>query len=301
MAGFIIRRVLWTIPVLLLAILITFGLVRLLPYDEAAFSSNPKYTESQVQALNERFGVGEPFLVRYVNFVGDLVTGDLGVSTKSGSLPVSEIVSEKLPVSMLLGFFAFLFAALLGVTLGIVSALRVNRTPDYAITLLSTLAFAFPSFVTATLWVKYSPNYGWDTWAERIGPIAVLGLAIMPYFVRLVRASMLETLQQEYVVTARSKGLPWRRTVVRHALRNSLIPTIVNAGPLFGFVLTGSFIIERIMIVPGIAGEFVNSFRQPLDFNVILVTTVLLAGIIILMNLVVDVIVGWLDPRISHD
>lgn len=134
-----------------------------------------------------------------------------------------------------------------------------------------------------------------------MGPILLLGLSIMPYFVRLVRASMLEALQQEYVVTARSKGLPWRTTVVRHAMRNSLIPTVVNAGPLFGFVLTGSFIIERIMIVPGIADEFVTSFRQPIDNQLILVTTVLVSGVIIIMNLVVDVIVGWLDPRITND
>ena len=301
MFGFIIRRVLWTVPVVLLAILLTFGLVRMLPYDQDAFSSNPKYTDSQVEALNERFGIGEPFFVRYGTFVRDLVTGDLGVSTKPGELEISEIVSEKLPVSMQLGFFAFVFAAFFGIGLGMVSALRANGIIDYSITLFSTLAFAFPSFVVASLWVKYSPYYGWDSWSEKLGPIIVLGLSIMPYFVRLVRASMLEVLQQEYILTARAKGLAWRTTVVRHTLRNSLIPTVVNAGPLFGFVLTGSFIIERIMIVPGIAGEFVNSFRQPLDFNLILVTTVLLSMIIILMNLVVDIVVGWLDPRISHD
>ncbi|MCB0880416.1 MAG: ABC transporter permease [Thermoleophilia bacterium] len=301
MFGFIIRRLLWSIPVVLLAALLTFGLVRALPYDGDQFSSNPKYSKSQVEALNQRFGVNDPFFVRYASFIKDLATGDLGVSTKPGELEISEIVRTKLPVSMELGFFAFVFASLLGTSLGMISALRANGIVDYGITLFSTLAFAFPSFVTATLWVKYSPYYGWDTWSEKLGPIFILGISIMPYFVRLVRASMLEVLQQEYIVTARAKGLGWRTTVIRHTLRNSLIPTVVNAGPLFGFVLTGSFIIERIMIVPGIAGEFINSFKQPLDYNLILVTTVLLSVIIIVMNLVVDVIVGWLDPRISHD
>jgi ABC-type dipeptide/oligopeptide/nickel transport system permease component len=301
MFGFILRRVLWTIPVLLLAALLTFALVRALPYYGQTFSANVKYSDAQVAALNARYGIDAPFLEGYYVFVQGLVTGDLGVSTKPGAMPIGEIVTTKLPVSMQLGLYSFVFAALLGIALGIVSALRVNRTPDYAITIISTLAFAFPSFVTATLWVKYSPNYGWDTWGERIGPILVLGLSIMPYFVRLVRASMLETLQQEYVLAAQAKGLPWRRTVIRHTLRNSMIPTIVNAGPLFGFVLTGSFIIERILIVPGIAGEFVRAFSQPLDTQLVLVTTVLLAAIIILMNLLVDVIVGWLDPRITHD
>jgi len=301
MLGFIIRRVLWTIPVLLLATALTFTLVKLLPYEKETFSSNVKYTDSQVRTLERLYGLDDPAPVQYVNFLKDFVTFDLGVSTKPGAREVSEIIGDKLPVSMLLGTCAFLFAALFGIALGIVSALRANGGIDYTITTASTLAFALPSFVTATLWVKYSPNYGWDTWGERIGPIAVLGLSIMPYFVRLVRASMLEALQQEYVLTARAKGLPWRTTVGRHAVRNSLIPTVVNAGPLFGFVLTGSFIIERIMIVPGIAGEFIEAFGQPVDARLILASTVLLAFVIIFMNLIVDIIVAWLDPRISHD
>jgi len=301
MGSFIIRRVLWTIPVLLLATFIAFAMVKQLPYEKEIFASNPKYSDSQVESLRELYGLNDSYVQQYVKFVRDMVTGDLGVSTKPGALEIAEIVGEKLPVSMQLGALAFAFSAVVGIFLGMVSALRANGILDYGITIVSTLAFAFPSFVTATLWVKYSPYYGWDDWSLRIGPIFILGLSIMPYFVRLVRASMLEALQQEYIVTARSKGLPWRRTVVRHAMRNSLIPTVVNAGPLFGFVLTGSFIIEKIMTVPGIAGEFVSSFGQPIDTRMILVTTVLVSGIIILMNLLVDLIVGWLDPRISHD
>ncbi|MCW2928371.1 MAG: oligopeptide transporter permease protein [Thermoleophilia bacterium] len=301
MFGFIIRRTLWTIPVLLLAALITVSLVKALPYDDQVFSSNPKYSAQQVKELEKKFGLDKPFHEQYYTFVKNLVTGQLGVSTKPGNLEISEIVSQKLPVSMLLGVCAFFLSAVVGISLGLASALKVNGPVDYAVTLISTLAFAFPAFVTATLWVKYSPYYGWEEWSLRIGPIVLLGLSIMPYFIRLVRASMLEALQQEYVVTSRSKGLPWRTTVIRHALRNSLIPTVVNAGPLFGFVLTGSFIIEKIMSVPGIAGEFIKAFSQPIDNQLILVTTVLVSAVIIIMNLVVDVIVGWLDPRITHD
>lgn len=300
MAAFIIRRVLWTIPVIILATFLTFGLVKALPYEDDIFS-NPKYTGAQVESLRDLYGLNDPYLVQYANFLKDLVTFDLGVSTKPGALELAGVVEQRLPVSMTLGACAFLLAAFAGVLLGMLSALRANGIVDYSITLVSTAAFALPSFVTATLWVKYSPHYGWEDWSLRIGPITVLALSIMPYFVRLVRASMLETLQQEYIVTARSKGLPWRTTVVRHAMRNSLIPTVVNAGPLFGFVLTGSFIIERIMIVPGIAGEFITAFDQPLDNKFILVTTVLISGVIIFMNLIVDIIVGWLDPRIAND
>lgn len=300
MLGFIIRRVLWTIPVLLLATFVTFALVKALPYEDDIFN-NPKYTGAQVESLKAIYGLDEPYFQQYLNFLHDLLTWDLGVSTKPGALEIEEIIATKLPVSMELGLYAFVFSAFVGTGLGVISALRANGSIDYTITIVSTLTFALPSFVTATLWVKYLPYYGWETWSEKIGPVFILGLSIMPYFVRLVRASMLEALQQEYIVTARSKGIEWRTTVVRHALRNSLIPTVVNAGPLLGFVLTGSFIIERIMSVPGIASEYVSSFSQPLDNNLILVTTVLISTIIIFMNLLVDVIVGFIDPRITHD
>jgi oligopeptide transport system permease protein len=300
MLGFIIRRVLWTIPVLLLATFITFALVKGVPYEKDIFA-NPKYSESQRESLKELYGLNDPYFVQYLNFLNDSIHGELGFSTKPGAVPIADIVKTRLPVSMLLGACAFLLSAFVGIFLGMLSALKSNGPIDYTITLVSTAAFALPAFVTATLWVNASPWYGWDEWSLRIGPISVLALSIMPYFTRLVRASMLESLQQEYIVTARSKGLPWRTTVLRHAMRNSLIPTVVNAGPLFGFVLTGSFIIERIMIVPGIAGQFVDAFEQPIDNRLILITTVLISGIIILMNLIVDIIVGWLDPRISHD
>jgi oligopeptide transport system permease protein len=298
--GFIIRRVLWTIPVLLLATFITFALVKQLPYEKDAFS-NPKYSGAQREALEDLYGLNDPYFVQYANLVKDISTWDLGVSTKPGATKLADVVRERLPVSMTLGALAFAVSAIIGILLGVISALRANGPVDYTITVVSTLAFALPTFVTATLWVKYSPYYGWEEWSLRIGPILVLAASIMPYFVRLVRASMLEALQQEYIVTARSKGLPWRTTVVRHAMRNSLIPTVVNAGPLVGFVLTGSLIIERIMVVPGIAGEFVKAFSQPIDNKFILVSTVLISGVIIVMNLLVDIVVGWLDPRISHD
>jgi ABC-type dipeptide/oligopeptide/nickel transport system permease component len=266
------------------------------------------------QNLRELYGLDKSGPEQYVDFLTDFVQGDFGISTKPGNRPVKEIIGETLPTSMLLGGLAFAFSAITGIGLGVIAALRHNGITDYAVTFFATLAFALPSFVVATLWVSgkvYLPPpigtvqfdlpFGWDSWTDRIGPIVVLGLAIMPYFTRLVRASMLEALQQEYVTTARAKGLPWRRTVTRHALRNSMIPTVTNAGPLFAFVLTGSFIIERIMIVPGVADQFIESFGQPIDSRMVLATTVLLSVLIIVLNLVVDLVVAWLDPRVTHD
>ena len=311
MFAYVLRRVLWAVPVIFLASYLAFVLVKLMPYEPF---TNPKLAPSVRENLRELYGLNKSYLAQYWDFVRDLVRGDFGLSTKPGNRPVREIIGETLPTSMLLGGLSFAFAAIVGVTLGVLSALKANGIVDYVITVFATLAFAFPSFVVATVWVAgkiYFPPpigvvevvlpYGWDTWYDRLGPILVLGLSIMPYFTRLVRASMLEALQQEYVTTARAKGLPWRRTVFRHAFRNSLIPTVTNAGPLFAFILTGSFIIERIMVVPGVADQFIESFKQPIDSRMVLATTVLLSALIILLNLIVDVVVAWLDPRISND
>ena len=310
MFAYVLRRALWSIPVILLATFLAFTLVKAMPFEPF---NNPRLDDTLRENLRNLYGLNDPYLVQYKDFLVDFVHGDFGLSTKPGHRPVRDVIAETLPTSMLLGLCAFTFSAIVGTSLGVISALKSNGIIDYGITLVATLFFAFPSFVVATLWVSgkiYLPPpigtiqvdlpYGWETWSERVGPILVLGLSIMPYFTRLVRASMLEALQQEYIVTARAKGLPWRRTVTRHALRNSLIPTVTNAGPLFAFVLTGSFIIERIMTVPGVADVFVESFQQPIDSRMILATTVLLSLLIIVLNLVVDIIVAWLDPRISH-
>jgi len=373
MLAYVLRRAAWSIPVILLATILAFSLVKAMPY-ETSIVTNPRYAPSVRQNLIELYGFNKSAPRQYVDFVSDFVRGDFGISTKPGNRPVRDIIGETYKTTLFLGFCAFIFSALVGTSLGVISALRANGVVDYAITLVATSFFAFPSFVVATLWVQHdiaagatifalllglallalatslhSRNgkwivrgllgaliasyafslipgagnlpvawnhafarlvewgigpqasfYGWEAWNERLGPILVLGLSIMPYFTRLVRASMLEALQQEYIVTARSKGIPWRRTVFRHALRNSLIPTVTNAGPLFAFVLTGSFIIERILSVPGVASVFVDAFKQPIDSRMVLATTVLLSGVIIVLNLVVDVLVAWLDPRISH-
>lgn len=311
MVSYILRRLLWSIPVLLLATLLAFVLVKQMPYEPF---NDPKLAPSVRENLRELYGLDKSAAAQYADFLGDFVQGDFGLSTKPGNFPVRDIITDTLPTSMVLGGLAFSFAALVGISLGVISALRHNGIVDYAITFIATAAFALPSFVVATLWVSgkvYLPPpigvvqfelpYGWDSWWDRVGPVTVLGLAIMPYFTRLVRASMLEALQQEYVTTARAKGLPWRRTVFRHALRNSMIPTVTNAGPLFAFVLTGSFIIERIMIVPGVADQFIEAFNQPIDSRMVLATTVLLSALIIALNLVVDLVVAWLDPRVTND
>jgi oligopeptide transport system permease protein len=196
-----------------------------------------------------------------------------------------------------------LLSLLVGIPLGIISALRVNRWPDYIAQFISNLGFAIPSFFTSTLLIYFFaskwrifPTNGWDTPSSKVLPVIALSLFPLTYFVRLVRGQMLETLQQDYVRTAKAKGLRWKRVVTVHVLRNSLIPAVTAAGPLLGFLVTGSFIIENIFAIPGIGRYYVTSVSGR-DYSTVMGITVLLAILIIVANLVVDILYGYLDPR----
>jgi len=196
-----------------------------------------------------------------------------------------------------------LLSMLIGIPLGIVSALRVNKLSDYIIQFFSNLGFAIPSFFTATLLIYFCaaqwrlfPTNGWDTPSSKVLPVVALALFPLTYFVRLVRGQMLETLQQDYVRTAKAKGLRWRRVVIVHVLRNSLIPALTAAGPILGGLVTGSFIIENIFAIPGIGRYYVTSV-QGRDYSTVMGITVLLSILIIVANMFVDIMYGVLDPR----
>jgi ABC-type dipeptide/oligopeptide/nickel transport system permease component len=199
-----------------------------------------------------------------------------------------------------------LFALVVGVPLGMLSALRANSLFDYSAMFVSNVGFAVPSFLVATLLIYYFslqwgditglPTSGWASWEAKVLPTIALGLGPMAYFARLTRGSMLETLQQDYIRTAKAKGLRWRRVVLVHTLRNSLIPVVTAAGPILGFLITGSFVIEQIFAIPGIGRYYVTAVTSR-DYSVVMGLTVLLSIIVILANLVVDILYGVLDPR----
>jgi dipeptide transport system permease protein len=216
---------------------------------------------------------------------------------------VNDIIKEHFPKSIELGVYAFLFAIFVGVPLGIVAALKHNTVIDYSAMFFSNIFHAVPSFLLATLMIYFIalkggllPTSGWSSWEHKILPAIALGFAPMALFARLVRGTMLETLQQDYVRTARAKGLRYRRVVGLHVLRNSLIPVITAAGPLLGYIITGSFVIELIFNIPGIGGYYVTAVSAR-DYSVVMGLTVLLSGLIIIANLVVDILYGILDPR----
>jgi ABC-type dipeptide/oligopeptide/nickel transport system permease component len=303
MTKFVVRRLVWTIPVILLVILMTFVMMRQIKGNP--FRKSERAIPAQIQAnLNAKFGLDDPWYVQYANYVEGVFTLDLGPSMVLRGQSVNDIVGSHFPKSMELGGLAFLFAVVVGIPLGAIAALKANSLVDYGAMFFSNVGFAVPSFLVATLliyffaleWDLGFPTSGWNTWESKVLPVVSLGLAPMAYFARLVRGTMLETLQQDYIRTAKAKGLRWRRVVAVHTLRNSLIPVVTAAGPLLGFLITGSFVIEQIFAIPGIGRYYVTAVTGR-DYSVVMGLTVLLAVIVIIANLVVDILYGVLDPR----
>jgi len=303
MTTFIVRRIFWTIPVILLVIFMTFVLMR-------QIKGNPFRTSDRAipaaiqQNLERKFGLDQPWYVQYYRYVKGVATFDFGPSLVLRNRDVNDIVREHFPRSLELGGLAFLFAIVFGVLLGALSALKANSIFDYSAMFFSNVGFAIPSFLLATLFIYFFalqwdlgfPTSGWTTWQSKVLPVVALGIGPMAAFARLVRGTMLETMQQDYIRTAKAKGLRWRRVVGLHVLRNSLIPVVTAAGPTLGFLITGSFVIEQIFAIPGIGRYYVTAVTAR-DYSVVMGLTVLLAVIVIVANLLVDVLYGILDPR----
>jgi oligopeptide transport system permease protein len=300
---FVVRRLFWTIPVILLVILLTFLMMRQI--EGNPFRTSERAIPADIQRnLEAKYGLDDPWYVQYANYVKGVFTFDLGPSLVLRNRDVNDIVLTHFPKSLELGGLAFLFAVVVGIPLGALAALRANSVLDYAAMFFSNVGFAVPSFLVGTLFIYFFvlqwdlgfPTSGWTTWESKVLPSIALGLGPMAYFARLVRGTMLETLQQDYIRTARAKGLRWRRVVSLHVLRNSLIPVVTAAGPLLGFLITGSFVIEEIFAIPGIGRYYVTAVTAR-DYSVVMGLTVLLALIVIVANLVVDILYGILDPR----
>jgi oligopeptide transport system permease protein len=305
MLAFIIRRIVWTIPVLLLVILMTFLMMKLIKGNPFQVTERP--VPASIQAnLDRKFHLDKPWWEQYLYYVRDVATFNLGPSLVQRNQTVNDVVKEHLPVSIKLGLMAITFAIVVGVPLGVFAALRHNSVGDYAAMTLANIGFALPSFLVATLLIYFFalrlkdythlPTNGWNGPSSYVLPVIALGIYPMTYFARLVRGTVLETLQQDYIRTAKAKGLRWRVVVGKHVLRNSLIPVVTAAGPVLGYLITGSFIVEFIFGIPGIGRYYVTSVTGR-DYSVVMGITVLLSVIIIVANLVVDILYGYLDPR----
>ena len=309
MLAFIIRRIVWTIPVLLLVILMTFLMMKLIKGNPFQVTDRP-VPESIQRNLDRKFHLDKPWWVQYLYYVRDTARLDLGPSLVQRNQDVNDVIKEHFPTSIKLGLMAMGFAIIVGIPLGVFAALKHNTALDYTAMGIANLGFALPSFLVATLLIYFFalrlkdytglPTNGWTGPSSWILPTIALGIYPMTYFARLVRGTVLETLQQDYIRTAKAKGLRWRIVVGKHVLRNSLIPAVTAAGPVLGGLITGSFIVETIFGIPGIGKYYVTAVTGR-DYSVVMGITVLLSVIIIVANLVVDILYGYLDPRIRDE
>ena len=269
------------------------------------FNREKALDQSTIDALNERYGLDDPLPVQFINWLKGLVTGDLGVSLKNGR-QINDILAESFPISAKLGITAMAFALVLGTVLGSLAALMRNKLPDRIIVFLSTLFTAVPSFVLATLllWV-FCIQLGWlPVWSadntNYVLPIIALAAYPTAYVTRLSKTSMLDALGQDYIRTAKSKGVARAMVIFKHALRNSLIPVITYAGPQIAYIITGSMVVETIFTVGGIGSKFVTAINDR-DYTLIMATTVFLATIMVIANLICDLLYKLVDPRIKFN
>ncbi len=304
MGKYIVKRIAAAIFTIFVAATITFFVMNLVPGDP--FMSEKAPSEAVLNALREKYGLDQPLIIQYKNYIVNLLQGDFGVSYKlQKNREIVDIIKESFPVSAKLGAWAILFAIVCGIPLGCVAAFKRNKWQDNVIRVLATMGISIPGFVVATtamilftVKVKLLPASGLDSFASYILPVFTLSFYPMCYIARLMRSSMLEALGQDYVRTARAKGMSNFIITFKHALRNSMIPVITYLGPLVASVLTGGFVVEQVFNIPGLGRYFVKAISNR-DYMVIMGTTIFLATFIILMNLVCDLLYKVVDPRIK--
>jgi oligopeptide transport system permease protein len=302
---FIARRLLETIPVLLIIITATFFMIRFVP--GGPFTAEKAVTPEILRNLEAHYGLNRPLYRQYLDYLGSLLHGDLGPSFKYPNRTVNEIIGDKLPVSLELGFLSLVVALALGLPLGVLAAIRRNTWIDYVCSSVAMIGICVPTFVLGPLLVlTFAIHFGWvnaSGWyspIDRVLPCLTLGCVYAAYIARLTRGGMLEVLNQDYIRTARAKGASETRIIFRHALRGGLLPVVSFLGPAIAGILTGSFVIETIFQIPGLGREFVNSaFNR--DYTLVLGTVLLYATLIIVLNLVVDVVQVWLNPKLRFE
>ena len=271
---------------------------------------NDKAVSAEVRKnLEAQYGLDKPLLTQYGIYIWNMVRGDFGISFAQENRRVNDIIREHFPVSAILGILAIAFAGLGGILFGALTARYRNRMPDIAIMFLVILGISVPSFVFAALGqlglVKLNaffgtsvlPVAGWGTLLHMIAPSLVLGLGTMAFLTRLMRSSMLEIVNSDYVRTARAKGLPPTRVFLRHELRNAILPVVTVLGPSIAAITTGGFVVELVFAIPGLGRYFVQAVQQ-LDYTVIMGTTVFYGAFLVFMVIVVDLLYGLIDPRV---
>jgi len=305
MLAYAVRRLLWLIPVLFVVAAITFTLMHMVPggpWDRA------KRLPPQAQANVERkYGLDKPAWRQFSDYMIQLAQGDLGVSYQQLNRPVRAIIWDGAKTSGTLGLIALAVAIFAGIGLGLLAALRQNTVLDYLSVTFATFGASVPAFVLGMLllilfsaYLHWLPTGGWGTWRQAVMPVTALSVLPTAYIARVTRAAMLEVLQQDYIRTARSKGLRENVVVLRHLVRNGLIPVLTVLGPVAAALVTGSFIIEYLFDIPGIGRYFVTSISAR-DYGMIMGTTLFYTTVVVVANLIVDILYAVVDPRIRYN
>ena len=306
MLKLIFKRLLEAIPTLFVLVTISFFMMRLAP--GSPFTSERGYPPEVMANIEAKYHLNEPLTTQYMSYWKSLAQGDLGPSFKYKEYSVNELLAQAFPVSVILGLYAFILALVLGVTFGVIAALRQNSWLDYLLMTFSMTGVVIPSFVTAPILIllfavtlRWLPGGGWNNGAfnNMILPTVALALVYLAGIARIMRGSMIEVMNSQFIRTARAKGLPMRVIVWKHSLRPALLPVISYLGPAFVGIITGSIVIETIFGLPGIGQLFVNGALNR-DYGMVLSLTILMGILTIAFNAIVDLLYAVIDPKIRY-
>jgi len=301
--GYVLRRAISVILVVLVVATGTFVLMHAIP--GGPFKKEKALPPAVQRNIEERYKLNDPLWKQYTDYMSNLIRGDLGPSFKYLGRSVNDIIRDGFPVSATLGAWAILFALVVGVPAGIISALNQNRWQDNVVMAIAIIGVSVPNFVIATLLMyvfavklRWLPVAMWGTPRHVILPMIALAGFPAAFFARLMRSSTLDVLSQDYIRTARAKGLSWYAVVVKHVVKNAILPVVTYLGPLIAGILTGSFVVENIFAIPGLGRYYVTSIYNR-DYTTIMGVTIFYSTFLVLLNFLVDIAYGWIDPRIK--
>lgn len=305
MAKFILKRLGMMLIAMFMIILLTFVIMHSVP--GSPFTNTKGVPEEVIAAMEAKYGLDQPYYVQFFSYLGGILQGDLGPSYRYTGQTVNDFIASGAPVSARLGLVTVVFVLAAAIPMGILAALKNGKWQDMLLMAVATIGVTIPSFVIASLLIytfsyqlNWLPTFGLDSWQGYILPVVALGGYSVSYIARLMRSSLLEVMGQDYIRTARAKGLTEFAVVARHALRNALIPVVTVLGPTIAGLLTGSFVIERIFAISGLGFYFVNSVSQR-DYTTIMGMTIFYAAFLMAMVLLVDLFYCLIDPRIQFE
>lgn len=306
MLKYVLKRLALGICAIFVLATVTFFLMKIIP-GNPFHRENKTLTAEQMEKINEQFGLDKPIFEQYLTYMGNALHGNLGESMKRLGTPVTDVIARSAPTTAKLGLVAFMVALTVGVSFGIISALSKSRLVNGVVTVFATLGVSIPSFLLAMmLMIVFGVNLGWvklvglDTPSQYVLPAFALALSPISMITRLTRSSLLDVMSKDYITLARSKGTSEVMVVIKHGLKNALLPVVTYCGPMLVGLLTGSFVIETLFSIPGIGSEFVKSVTNR-DYTLIMGLTIFLGSLMILLNLVSDIVAAMIDPRIKFE